>query len=194
MVKEFYNGSPIIMIACIASNNVIGFKGTLPWKKQMADMERFRRKTSLKSVIMGRKTFESLKQNPLPARQNIVLTRDKDFVYNYKNVKKKGGVDFAFSIKDALLKADRSKEVYIIGGSEIYKQFLPYATHLDLTHLYGVYDKNDSKNDFAYFPKVNSRKWKTIEYKNHPKDSNNELDYTFEVLVRKDFLEYENGI
>lgn len=112
----------------------IGYKGDLLFKIK-EDMKRFKELTSGHTVIMGRKTYDSLPNGALPNRHNIILTRDDDFSIDYKNCKEI--VSIIHDIK-ILLRMYRysDKEVFIIGGGEIYKQFLPYCDKIYLTKVY----------------------------------------------------------
>jgi len=112
----------ISLIAAMDKNKVIGNKGKLPWNLP-ADMRYFRDKTKGKPVIMGRKTHESIGR-PLPDRTNIIVTRDR-------NYKAKGCV-VVHSADEALKAAGNIEEVMVIGGSQIYKEFLPKANRMYL--------------------------------------------------------------
>lgn len=131
----------ISIIAAIGRNNELGKGNTLLWKLP-ADMEHFKKITSLHSVIMGRKTFESLGRSPtgepigkpLPNRRNIVITRDADY--------KKEGVKVAHSLSEALdVIGNNNEEIFIIGGGELYAQTMPIADRLYITHV-GAEDKS----------------------------------------------------
>ena len=102
------------MIAAVSPSGAIGVDGAIPWHYS-ADMRRFKRLTAGKTVIMGRRTFESLGQKPLPNRRNIVITRRK-----YE------GVETFVSLEDALLSC-ADEEVWFIGGAEIYREAMAYA-------------------------------------------------------------------
>ena len=111
------------LIVAIGKNGEIGCNGNLIWKIP-EDLKRFKTLTMGHPVIMGRKTWESLPKKPLPGRRNVVLTHNKDF-------KAEGG-DVVHSIEEAI-ELTRGQEPFIIGGSEIYNAFLPYASRLFLT-------------------------------------------------------------
>lgn len=145
----------ISLIAAMDRNSVIGKDNSLPWKLS-ADMKRFKELTTGKPVVMGRKTFESIGK-PLPNRINIILTRDKNY--------KAQGCTVAHSIKEALKDVDENDEVMIIGGAQIYKEFLPIANRMYLTLI----DK-DFEGD-AYFPEYNKNDWKEVHREEHESDN-----------------------
>lgn len=113
----------INMIVATSKNNQIGVNNTLPWHIS-EDLKYFRNTTSGKTVLMGRKTFESIGR-ALPNRRNIVLTRDTEFSYK--------GVETVHSLDEALKLCEQDGDVFIIGGGEIYAAFLPYADYLYIT-------------------------------------------------------------
>ena len=116
----------ISIIAAIGKNNELGKGNTLLWHMP-ADMKYFRDTTRGHAVIMGRKTFESLKE-PLPNRKNIIITRDKNYLRH--------GVDVVHSLEEAInLSKNNGEEVFIIGGAEIYKQAILIADKLYINHV-----------------------------------------------------------
>ena len=129
---------------------VIGNENRLIWKIP-ADMRRFREITAGKSVLMGRKTFESIGR-PLPKRKNIIITRDKNF--------KAEGCIVVHAL-DGALKAAGDGEIMIIGGAQIYSEFLPRAHRMYLTLI----DK-EFEGD-AYFPEYDKNEWKIIHKEDH---------------------------
>lgn len=115
----------INMILARSRNGVIGYKGSIPWSLP-EDMAFFRRVTFEGVVIMGRKTFESLKK-PLTNRINVVITRQKDY-------QAKGCLVFS-NLNDAIEKTKNLGEIYIIGGAELYKEALPMAKVIYVTEI-----------------------------------------------------------
>jgi dihydrofolate reductase len=128
----------ISIIAAVSNNNVIGKDNKLPWHLP-GDLKRFKELTTGHTIIMGRKTFESIGR-PLPSRRNIVVTRNKDY--------KADGVEIIHSIKEALDLVKNEDEVFIIGGEEIYKLALPMANKIYLTRINKEYDGD------AFFPEL----------------------------------------
>ena len=159
----------ISIIAAIGKNKVIGNKNTLPWKLP-ADMEHFKQLTMGKPVIVGRKTFESIGK-ALPGRKNIVISHLPDY--------KAEGCIVVHSAEEALKEAGNHGEVKIAGGATIYKEFLPKADKLYLTLI-----DSDFEGD-AYFPEYKIEEWEEVSYEEHERDKDNQFNYTFIVLRRK---------
>ena len=157
----------ISMIWAMARNRVIGKQNKLPWHLPH-DLSHFRQVTLGRPVIMGLRTFYSLGK-PLPGRRNIVL--------NFEQIDLPG-CEVALSLDDALQKTRHEKEVFIIGGASIYKQFLPLAGRLYMTYI-----DHDFEGD-AFFPELDLSVWKLIENEKGPKDEKNPFDYWFRVLER----------
>lgn len=165
-MEFFYNLKMVIsLIAAMDRNRLIGKDNSLPWNLP-EDMRRFRDLTTGKPVIMGRKTFESIGR-ALPNRKNIVITRDKDY--------KAEGCIVVDSVKEALKAAEGADEVMIIGGAQVYKEFLPIANKMHLTLI----DK-EFEGD-AYFPEYNKPEWKVVKKEQH---KDNDFEYVFVDLER----------
>jgi dihydrofolate reductase len=155
------------IIAAVSENMVIGNQGEIPWYVP-EDLKRFKKLTLDKPVIMGRKTYESIIErlgHPLPQRANIVLTsRD----VNYPEY-----VEVARSVEQSIEKAELYGNLaYVIGGEEVYREFLPIVNRMDITHV-----KKEFKGD-AYFPKVNWDEWELKEQEDHE-------EYSFITYLRK---------
>ena len=158
------------LIAAIGKNNELGKGNDLLWKMP-ADMQHFIKTTSGHPVIMGRKTYESIGK-PLPNRRNIVITRDADY--------KKEGIETVHSIEEAVgLFKNSDDEVFIIGGAEIYKQSMPLADKLDITHI-----EAENKDADAFFPEINLNKWQKTSHEEHEIDEKNKYKYTFSVYEK----------
>jgi len=153
----------ISLIAAIGKNNELGKGNDLLWHMP-ADMQYFRDTTRGHTVIMGRKTFESLRA-PLPNRKNIVITRDENY--------KKGGIEVVHSLQEALGQAQGESETFIIGGAEIYKQAISVADKLYITKI----DAEDKDAD-TFFPTI-SPEWREISKDEHKADEKNPYSYTF---------------
>ncbi len=134
----------ISSIAAIGIKNELGKDNTLLFDIP-EDMKYFRHTTAGHTVIMGRKTFESLPNGPLPGRKNIVITRENAYLRH--------GVDVVHSIEEAVEKVKNEKEAFVIGGAEIYKQAMPYVDKLYITHV------KDTKEADAFFPAINPTEW-----------------------------------
>lgn len=160
----------ISLIAAIGRNNELGKGNTLLWKLP-ADIQFFIKTTTGHPVVMGRKTFESIGR-PLPKRRNIVITRD----LNYK----KDGVEVVHSLEEALeLFPGEKEEIFIIGGAQIYKEVMPFADRLYITHI-GAEDKGAD----AFFPEIIPVVWNEISHEEHQADEKNPLPYTFSIYEK----------
>ncbi len=136
----------VVIIAAISENNVIGLENKIPWYIK-EDMKRFRDLTLNHSVIMGRKTYDSLPQKvkPLPQRRNIVLSR---------TLKESEGIYVAKSVEEALRLSEGER--YVIGGRKVYEVFLPLAERMELTRVH-----QDFVGD-AFFPEVRWDDWNLV--------------------------------
>jgi dihydrofolate reductase len=150
----------VIIIAAVgpAPNNqrIIGDGNRLPWHLPR-DLRFFRRVTINHTVIMGRKTYESFGKRPLPKRDNIVITRNLDYIAI--------GCTVYHSLEEALSAVKDKDKVFIIGGGDIYRQAMKFADEILLTE---IIDKNKNLNLFplfkgtVYFPEINENEWKLI--------------------------------
>lgn len=136
----------LTLIAAIARNGVIGIDNRLPWRLP-ADLQHFKSLTLGHTVIMGRKTWESLpeKIRPLPGRRNIVVTRDGGYCAE--------GATVATSLPAAISAAD-SDEAFVIGGAELYAAALPLADRLQLTEIDATFEGD------IHFPAINHHQWR----------------------------------
>ncbi len=157
------------LIAAVARNRVIGKDNQLLWHLP-GDMRYFRETTRGKTVIMGRRTWESLpeKFRPLPGRLNIVVSRNRDY--------SAPGATLAGSLEDAVGLAGRSSEAFIIGGAELYRQALPLANRLYLTEIAADYEGD------TWFPEILPGEWQEIS-RSQPVEETG-LAYTFAVYQR----------
>ena len=141
----------ITLVAAIASNNVIGKENSLPWNIP-EDLKRFKQMTSGHTILMGRKTFDSIGR-PLPNRQNIVMTKDKNF--------EQEGIKVVNDFDEALeLIKESNEDVFVIGGSKIYELFEPVANSLAITRIL-----KDFEGD-AFFPNINWDLWQIEKEEN----------------------------
>lgn len=139
----------------ISKNNVIGKNNDLPWHLP-EDLKHFKELTFGKTVLMGRKTFESIVARlgkPLPGRKNIVISRQG-------NLNVPEGVLVFKSIEDAFQELP-NEDIYVIGGAEIYKMALPMAKQMLVTHVAGEYEGD------VFFPEINWGEWRKIEEEKH---------------------------
>ena len=159
------------LIVAVAQNNVIGKDNKLIWHIS-EDLKRFKEITSGKTIIMGRKTFESL-PGVLPNRKHIIVTRDKNYKVNSDKVT---------IVNDLNTLIDQYKncndEVFIIGGAEIYKQSLPHADKLYLTKINNFFDGD------TFFPEINYDYFK-VEYTSEDFiDEKSGITYKFVNLIK----------
>jgi dihydrofolate reductase len=160
----------ISIIVAVSEDWGIGKDNELLWHIS-EDLKRFKKLTSGNTVIMGKKTWESLPRRPLPGRKNIVLTDDP-------NESIENSVT-AYSIDDALDKCGPEEEIFIIGGGSIYRQFMPIADRLFITH---VHKKAPAD---IYFPEIDRSIWKIIEKEEFKADDDIGLSYTYAIYERK---------
>jgi dihydrofolate reductase len=153
----------LTIIAAVSINNVIGNKNKLIWNLPN-DLKRFKKLTTGHSVIMGRKTFDSL-PNPLPNRDNIVITRNTD--YSNSDVK------VCSSIEDAINLTKTDTQPFIIGGGEIYSQTINLADKIELTRVYKKFDGD------AYFPEIPLDIFELINEERYNSNTQNEFGYSF---------------
>ena len=162
----------ISIIVATAENGVIGKDNQLLWRLS-ADLKQFRILTTGHSIIMGRKTFESIGK-PLPNRTNIVISRQSN--YDFPE-----GILKANSLEKAIEMAQNaagSEEIFIIGGGNVYKQALDITDKIYLTEV-----KANIEGD-AFFPELNEKDWKEISRISHAKDEKNEYDFDFVELEK----------
>lgn len=156
------------LIVAMTKNHVIGKDNQMPWHLP-ADLAWFRQNTTGKPVIMGRKTFESIGR-PLPKRTNIVLSR-QPFMHD--------GVVWKESLESAVDFVCDSEEIMLIGGGQLFKQYLPQADRLYLTEI-----QTELEGD-TFFPPIDWHDW-SIEFEQYrPADEQNTYDCRFLILVRK---------
>lgn len=160
------------LIVAAADNNVIGFDGKMPWHLP-EDLKYFKNTTWGMPVIMGRKTFEAMGK-PLPGRKNIVVTSNADWQAPDATV--------ATSLDDAIEKAQVgfAKELFVIGGGEIYKQAIDRADKIYMTRVMTC-PQGDT-----WFPKINLNQFAKASERMFKADEKNAFDLRFEVWVKKD--------
>ncbi|MDR2710181.1 MAG: dihydrofolate reductase [Burkholderiales bacterium] len=163
---------PFAVIAAKARNNVVGQAGQLPWRLP-EDLRHFRELTTGHTVVMGRKTWESLPR-ALPQRQNIVVTRSSANSAAYAAA----GVQAVPTLEAALAVADRPAPVFCIGGGELYRQALPLAAVLFLTEIDADFDGD------TFFPPPEPAVWQRVIHEPHTQTNDPWLRYAFNVYLR----------
>lgn len=157
----------ISIIWAMDKNGLIGRNNCLPWKLP-ADLSYFKKNTMDHSIIMGRKTFESIGK-PLPGRRNIIMTRDPNFSAE--------GCAVCHSIEDVLNQGWKD-EIFVIGGAEVYSKFLPFADRLYITLIDEVFSGN------VFFPNVDLGSWKLVSSIKGEKNEKNPYDYYFKIYEK----------
>ncbi len=156
------------ILVAMDRNRAIGNDGDLPWH-QRADLQRFKRITMDKPILMGRKTHESIGR-ALPGRHNIVLTRDEDY-------QPAEGCTVVHDLDIALLMTN-SPEIMIIGGADIFAATLSRAQKIYLTEIDAEVEAD------TFFPAFDENQWQELKREYHPADEQNDYPYSFVDLVR----------
>ena len=160
----------ISIIVAVSEDWGIGKDNELLWHIS-EDLKRFKRLTSGNVVIMGKKTWESLPKKPLPNRKNIVITDNPKETFE--------SAFTAYSIEDSLAKCTTGEEIFIIGGGSIYRQFMPLADRLFITH---VHKKAPAD---IYFPEIDMKIWEISEEEEFVTGENESIPYTYTVYQRR---------
>ena len=161
----------ISIIVAIAQNYAIGKKGDLLCHLP-ADLKHFKEITSGKTVLMGERTFYSLPKHPLPNRRNIVLTDVKGKTFE--------GAEAVYSIEVLCAKVQGEEEAFVIGGGMVYRQMMPIADKLYITHIHHSWEDADT-----FFPEIKEDEWKLISSEEHKADEKNPYDFTFCTYNRR---------
>ena len=164
----------IVFVVAIAENGVIGAGNGFPWRLK-SDMARFKALTIGKPVIMGRKTFETLRR-PLPGRTNIVITRDADYRANGAIVTTSAADAGAVALGDALRRS--VAEIAVIGGAEIYRQWLDRADRLEITEVHAR-PEGDTHFD------IDKAEWDEVGRIRHPAGPDDSADYSYVTYRRR---------
>jgi dihydrofolate reductase len=157
----------VTIIVAIAENYAIGKNNQLLWHMP-ADLKHFKQTTSGHTVIMGRKTYDSVGK-PLPNRRNIIITRQEITIPGCEVVK---------SVEEALELCSNEEEVFIVGGAEIYKLAMPKTDRIYLTIIHHSFDAD------TFFPEIDYMEWKEVSREDHPADEKHKYAYSFITLER----------
>lgn len=161
----------ISIIAAIDRNRGIGYENKLLfWLPN--DLKRFKALTTGNTIVMGRKTFESLPKGALPNRRNIVLSSRPDAVYP--------GAETYTTLEAALQSCQSDEQIYIIGGASVYQQALPLADALCLTEV-----DAEAPHVDAYFPEIDPKIWQEKSRESHPIDEKHPCPYAFVDYLRR---------
>lgn len=161
------------IVVAKAKNNMIGKENKLMWKLP-ADLQHFKELTTGHTIIMGRKTFESLGR-VLPNRKHIVFSQNPDFKVKDENVQV---VHSMLEIQEYI---EDEKENFVIGGAMIYNLLMPHVTKMYVTEI-----EEEFEGD-AFFPRINTEIWQETSREKGPKDEANNLDYdyvTYDKIVK----------
>ncbi|MPQ45621.1 dihydrofolate reductase [Marinifilum sp. N1E240] len=151
------------IIVAASRNNVIGRDNQLIWRLS-ADLKRFKALTTGHTIIMGRKTFDSIGK-PLPNRTSIIITKQEDY--------KMEGCIVVHSLEEALQAVTNDEKVFIIGGGTIYKEAIDKADELFLTLVHAEFEGD------TYFPEIKNETWESVDRKDCLPDEKNEYPYSF---------------
>jgi dihydrofolate reductase len=165
-----------VLIVAVAENGVIGADGAIPWRLK-SDMQRFKAMTIGKPVVMGRKTFVSLRR-PLPGRTNIVVTRDRSFsapgalvVTSLKEAR-------AVAAGDAMRRF--ATEIAVIGGAEIYGQWMDVADRLEVTEVHARPDGD------TCFPAIDAAQWRETTRVRHQAGPDDSAGFSYVSYIRRE--------
>ena len=161
----------LIIIAAIDQDNGLGFQNHLLCHLH-DDLKNFKRVTGGHTVVMGHKTWESLSVKPLPNRKNIILTRQSNATF--------AGAIASLSLKDVIETCSEDEKVFIIGGAEIYKQFIGLADRLIITHIQHRFISD------VYFPEIEDDKWIKVNETEHPADERHAYAFVICEYFRRD--------
>jgi dihydrofolate reductase len=165
----------VVLIVAVADNGVIGAGGAIPWRLK-TDQQRFKMLTTGKPVVMGRKTFVSLRR-PLPGRTNIVVTRDGNFRAAGAVVATSFADARAVATGDALRRS--ATEIAVIGGAEIYAQWMPYADRLEITEVHARPEGD------TYFAAIDAADWKEVARVRNPAGPDDSAEFSYVTYRRR---------
>jgi dihydrofolate reductase len=165
----------IVLIVAVAENGVIGAGGTIPWRLK-TDQQRLKAITLGKPVVMGRKTFESLRR-PLPGRTNIVITRDADYRAAGAVVTTSFDQAHAVALGDAMRRS--VFEIAVIGGAEIYRQWMQAADTLDITEVHARPEGD------THFAAIDTQQWEEVSRVRNPAGPDDSVDFSYVTYRRR---------
>jgi dihydrofolate reductase len=165
----------IVLMVAVADNGVIGAGGTIPWRLR-SDQQRLKTMTMGKPIVMGRKTFISLRR-PLPGRTNIVVTRDPDFRAAGAVVTTSFAGARAVALGDALRRG--ATEIAVIGGAEIYAQWMDIADRLEITEVHAR-PEGDTR-----FAAIDASDWEEVARARNSASSDDSTDFSYVTYRRR---------
>jgi dihydrofolate reductase len=161
----------IIIIAAVDQNYGLGFQNHLLCHLH-DDLKNFKKLTIGHAVVMGRKTWESLSVKPLPNRKNVILSRDANATFT--------GSIASMTMNDVLRSCSEEEKIFIIGGAEVYKQFIDIAHRLIITHIQYKFNAD------VFFPEISNEKWIKVNETVHPIDERHAFAYNICEYIRRD--------
>lgn len=159
---------PVSIVVAVADNGVIGRGNALPWDLP-DDLQYFKRTTMGRPIVMGRKTFESIGR-PLPGRLNIILTRDPS--WTALGVSVASSIEQAIDLAEGQAFIDGADSVMVIGGAEVYRQALPFASRAFVTRVHGQVDGD------AFFDLDEIASWREVARERIPAGEHNSHDFS----------------
>jgi dihydrofolate reductase len=165
----------VVLIVAVADNGVIGSRGAIPWRLK-TDQQRLKTMTMGKPVVMGRKTFISLRR-PLPGRTNIVVTRDASFRAAGAVVTTSFADARAVALGDALRRF--ATEIAVVGGAEIYAQWMDIADRLEITEVHARPDGD------TYFAAIDAADWEEVARVRNPAGPDDSAEFSYATYRRR---------
>ena len=165
------------IIVAVAQNWAIGKDNDLLWHIS-DDLKRFKALTGGHTVIMGRRTFDSLPKKPLPKRRNIVLTHDTAFCYDVPPTAT-GTLEVAHSVPSLLKMVEGEEETFLIGGATLYRDLLPFVQRMYVTWVYRDFEAD------VFFPKIDPSAFRQISLSDRMIDTESGLEYAYAEYVRR---------
>lgn len=161
----------IIQIVAIDNDNAIGYKNQLLYRLPN-DLKRFKELTTGHTLLMGRKTFESLPKGALPNRRNLVLSKTLTTPYP--------STELFSSVEEALKACSKDERVFVLGGAEIYKQTFDLSTEMEITEIHSSVEQAD-----AFFPAFDKNEWIEEKRISHPIDEKHAFSFDYVTYKRK---------
>jgi dihydrofolate reductase len=166
----------IVLIVAVAENGVIGARGAIPWRLK-SDIQRLKAMTMGKPIVMGRKTFESFPRRPLPGRTNILVTRDASYRAAGAVVTTSFADARAVALGDALRRF--ATEIAVIGGAEIYAQWIDVADRLEITEVHARPEGD------TYFGPIDAADWEEVARVRNPVGPDDSTDFSYVTYRRR---------
>lgn len=164
----------IVFMVAVAQNNVIGRDNAMPWHLK-SDLQRFKKMTLNKPVVMGRRTFASIGR-PLPGRTNIVVTRDPGFRAAGAVIAPSLDAAYDVALGDALRRC--AAEIVVIGGADIFAQWMARASRIEVTQVHAAPEGD------THFPPVDTKEWQEVARQSGPRGDDDSADFSYVTYIR----------